>query len=142
VWLCQVRMLIKENIFQHQLCLFSQAMATCKNMTSCNFYLNTWRQINFQRIAMTKKPNYLTFGRAVSGLNVDGPKFSSLRTLCVEIKERKYDICWFKLCSSKLTITSLTRSDLSATSTRTLYCSYPRTFGFQNGAVGDWADAL
>jgi len=37
---------------------------------------------------------------------------------------------------------SLTRSDLSAISTRTLYCSSPRTFGFQNGAVGDWAEAV
>jgi len=117
-------------------------MATCKNMTSCNVYLNTWRQTNFQRNCNDKKPNYLTFGRAVSGLNVDEPKFSSLRNLRVELKERKCDICWFKLCSSKLTITSLTRSDLSTISTKTLFCSYSRTFGFQNGAVGDWADAL
>jgi len=87
-------------------------------------------------------PNYLTFGRAVSGLNVDEPKFSSMPALRVELKERKCEICWFKLCSSKLTIKSLTRSYLSAISTRTLYCSSPRTFGFQNGAVGDWADAL
>jgi len=86
-------MLTKENFFNTNSACLAQAMATCKNMTSCNFYLNTWRQINFQRIAMTKKPNYLTFGRAVSGLNVDEPKFSSLRTLRVEIKERKYDIC-------------------------------------------------
>ena len=91
---------------------------------------------------MMKKPNYLTFGMTVSGLNVDEPKFSSLRTLRVELKERQCDICWFKLCSSKLTITSLTRNDLSAISTRTLYWSSPRTFGFQNGAVGDWAVAL
>jgi len=87
-----------------------------------------------------KKPNYLTFGRAASGLNIDEPRFSSIRTLRVELKERKCEICWFKLCSSKLTITSLTRSDLSAISTRTLYCSSPG--GFQNGAVGDWAGAL
>jgi len=53
---------------------------------------------------MMKKPNYLTFGMTVSGLNVDEPKFSSLRTLRVELKERQCDICWFKLCSSKLTI--------------------------------------
>ena len=91
---------------------------------------------------MIKKPNYLTFSRIVSGLKVDEPKFSSLRTLRVELKERKCDICWFKLCSSKLTITSLTRSDLSDISTRTLYCSSPRTFGFQNGAVGHWAGTL
>jgi len=84
---------------------------------------------------MIKNPNYLTSGRAVSGLNVDEPKFSSLRTLRVELKERKCDICWFKLCSSTLTITSLTRSDLFTISTRTLCCSSRRTFGFQNGAV-------
>ena len=91
---------------------------------------------------MIKKPNYLTFGRAVSDLNVDEPKFSSMRTLRVELKERECEICWFKLCSSKLTITSLARTDLSAISTRTLYCSSPRTFGFQNGAVGYRPDAL
>jgi len=85
---------------------------------------------------MIKKPNYLTFGRAVSG------KFLSQRTLRVELKERKCDICWSKLCSSKLTITNLTRSDLSAIATRTLYCSSPRTFAFQSRAVGDWAGAL
>jgi len=34
---------------------------------------------------MTKKPNYLTFGRAVSGLNVDEPKISSLLALRVEL---------------------------------------------------------
>jgi len=32
---------------------------------------------------MIKKFNYLKFGRAVSGLNVDESKFSSLRTLRV-----------------------------------------------------------
>jgi len=84
---------------------------------------------------MIKKPNHCV-------RHVDEPKFSSLRTLRVELKERKCDICWFKLCSSKLAITSLTRSDLSAISTRTLYCSSPRTFGFQNGEVGDWAGVL
>jgi len=41
---------------------------------------------------MTKKPNYLTFCRAVSGLSVDELKFASLRTLRVELKERKCDI--------------------------------------------------
>jgi len=37
----------------------------------------------------------MTFGRAVSGLNVHEPKFSSLRTLRVELKERKLksEIC-------------------------------------------------
>jgi len=33
---------------------------------------------------MIKKPNYLTFGRAMSGLNVDEPKLSSMLTLRVE----------------------------------------------------------
>jgi len=42
---------------------------------------------------MIKKPNYLTYGKAVSGLNVDETKFSSLQTLRVELKERKCDIC-------------------------------------------------
>jgi len=42
---------------------------------------------------MIKNPNYLTFVRALSGLNADEPKFSSLRTLRVELKERKCDIC-------------------------------------------------
>ena len=59
-----------------------------------------------------------------------------------ELKERNCEICWFKLCSSKFTITSLTRSDLSAISKGALSCSSTRTFSLQNGAVGDWADAL
>ena len=113
VWLCQVRML-KKKFFNTSSASSAQAMATCENMVSCNFYLSTWSQINFQRNCNDKKPIYLTFGRAVSGLNVDEPKFSSLRTLHVELKERKCEIRWFKLCSSKLTTTSLTRSDLSA----------------------------
>jgi len=91
---------------------------------------------------MIKMANYLTFGRAMSSLNVNEPKLSSVLTLRVESKERKCEIPWFKLCSSKLTITSLTRSDLSVISKGTLFCSSPRTLGFQNGAVGDWADAL
>ena len=78
----------------------------------------------------------------MSGLNVNKPKLSSMLTLRVELKERKCEIPWFKLCSSKLTITSLTRSDLSAISKWALSCSSARTFGFQNGEVGDWADAL
>jgi len=41
---------------------------------------------------MIKKPNYLTFGRAMSGLNVDEPKLSSMLTLRVELKERKCEI--------------------------------------------------
>ena len=106
-------------------------------MTSCNFYRKTWRKTNFQRNCNDKKAELLTFGRAVLGLNVDEPKFSSLRTLPVELEERKCDICLFKLCSSKFMITSLTRSDLSAISMRTLPCSSPITFGFQNRAVGD-----
>ena len=89
-------------------------MATYKNMASCNFYLNTWRQIKFQRNCSGKKKlNYLTVGRAMSGLNVDEPKLSSMLTLRAELKERKCEIRWFKLCSSKLTITSVTRCDLS-----------------------------
>ena len=123
MWLCQVRMLIKEIFFQHQLCLFSSGDSHLQKMASCNFYLNTWKQKNFSQIAMIKKPNYLMFSRTVSGLNVDEPKLSSMLALRVELKERKREICRFKLCSSKLTITSLTRSDLSAISTRTLSCS-------------------
>jgi len=44
---------------------------------------------------MIKKPNYLTFGRAVSGLNVDQTKLSSMLTLRVELKEGKLnsEIC-------------------------------------------------
>jgi len=76
------------------------------------------------------------FGRAVSGLNVYESKCSSMSSLRVELKERKYEISWFKLCSNKLAITSLTRSDLSVISNAF------RTFGFQIGAVGNWADAL
>jgi len=34
----------------------------------------------------------MTFGRAVSGLNVNEPKLSSVLTLRVELKERKYEI--------------------------------------------------
>jgi len=80
-----------------------------------------------------KQPNYLTFGRATSVLNIDEPKLSSMWTLRVELKERKCEIRWYKLCSSKLMITSFTRSDLSVISKWTLSCSFPRTFGFQNG---------
>jgi len=86
---------------------------------------------------MIKKPNYLTFGRAMSGLNVDEPKLSSMLTLRVGLKERKCEIRCFKLCSTKLTITSLTRSDFSVISKGTLSCSFPRTFVFQNRAVED-----
>jgi len=38
---------------------------------------------------MIKKSNYLTFGRAVSGLNVDETKLSSMLPLSVELKEQK-----------------------------------------------------
>jgi len=41
---------------------------------------------------MIKNPNYLTFGRAMSGLTVDEPKLSSMLTLRVDLKERKYQI--------------------------------------------------
>ena len=70
----------------------AQAMATCKKLESCNFYLNAWRQKNFSEIAMMKKPNYLTVGRAMSGLNVDEPKLSSVLTLRAELIERKCEI--------------------------------------------------
>ena len=129
-------------IFQHQLCLFSPGDGHLQKMAACNFYLYTWGQIKFQRNCNYKQPNYLTFGTAVSGLNVNEPKLSSVLTLRVELKDRKCEIRWFKVCSSKLKITSLTRSDLSVISKGALSCSSPRTFGFQNGAVGDWADVL
>jgi len=66
-------MLIKE-IFQHSACL-AQAMAICKKMASYDFYLNTWRQMKFQRNCNDKKPNYLMFGGAMSGLNIDEKNF-------------------------------------------------------------------
>ena len=65
---------------------------------------------------MIKNPNYLTFGRAMSGLTVDEPKLSSMLTLRVDLKERNCQIRLLELCSSKLTITSLTRNDLSVIS--------------------------
>jgi len=58
-------------------------------MASSNFYLYTWRHLNFSEIAVIKKPNYLTFGMAVSGLDVDEPKLSSVLTLLVEVKGTK-----------------------------------------------------
>jgi len=91
---------------------------------------------------MIKKPNYLTFGKAMSGLNVNEPKLLSVLNMRVELTKRKCEVRWFKLCSSKLTITSLTQSDLSAISQGTLSCSSTNTFGFQNGAIEDWADVL
>ena len=65
-------------------------------MVLCNFYLNTWRQIKFQRNWNDKKKtNFLTLGRAVPGLNVDEAKLSSTLTLRAELKERKLntEIC-------------------------------------------------
>jgi len=137
-------MLIKENFFQHQLCLFSPGDDHLQKMAQCIFYLDTEINKPSAKMQWWRKPNYLTLGRAVSGLIVDKTKLSPTLTLRVELKGRKLnsEICWFKLCSSKLMITSLTRSDLYVISKRTLSCSFPRTFGFQNGAVGDWADAL
>jgi len=41
---------------------------------------------------MIKKPNYLTFGRAVLGLNVYESKLSSMLALREELKERKCEI--------------------------------------------------
>ena len=60
---------------------------------------SSWSLLNW------KKPNYLMFGRDVSGLNADESKLSSMLTLRVELKEWKLntEICWFKLCSRKLT---------------------------------------
>ena len=81
----------QRKLFQHSACL-GQAMVICKKMASYNFYLNTWRQIKFQRNAVIKKNNYLTFGRAMSGLKVDEPKLSSMLTLRAELKERKCEI--------------------------------------------------
>ena len=75
--------------FQHQLCLFSPGDGNLQKMASCNFYLYTWRHLNFSEIAMIKMPNYLTFGRAMSSLNVDEPKLSSVLTLLVEVKGTK-----------------------------------------------------
>ena len=63
----------------------------------------------------------------MSKLNVDEPKLSPMLTLRIELKERKCEICLFKLCSSKLTITSLTRIDLSFISKRALSLSFPRS---------------
>ena len=79
----------------------------------------------------------LTSARAVSGLNVDETKLSSTLTLRVELKQRKLnsEICWFELCSIKVTITSLTWSDLSIISKKALSCNSRGTFGFQNRAV-------
>jgi len=48
------------------------------------------------KLQWLKKPNYLTVGRAMSALNVDEPKLSSMSTLRVELKERKCEIRWFK----------------------------------------------
>jgi len=42
-----------------------------QTMASCNFYLTHGGKYNFSENAMIKKPNYLTFGRVVSELNVD-----------------------------------------------------------------------
>jgi len=56
-------MLIKENIFNTNSACLAQAMATCKNMAICNFYLNTWRQTNFQPNCNDKKSP--TTGRLV-----------------------------------------------------------------------------
>jgi len=86
-------MLIKENFFNTLACL-AQAMAICKKMASYNFYLNTWRQIKFQRNCNGKKaqlPNvswgYVRFKRRWK-------KLSSMLTLHAELKERKYEIRW------------------------------------------------
>jgi len=55
VWLCKVRMLTKYFFFQHQFCFFALGDDHLQKMASCNFYLNTWRQIKFQRNCNDKK---------------------------------------------------------------------------------------
>jgi len=45
----------QRKFFQHQLCLFSPGDGHLQKMASCNFYLNTWRQIEFQRNCNDKK---------------------------------------------------------------------------------------
>jgi len=71
----------QRKFFQHSACL-AQAMAICNKMASFNFYLNTWKQLKFQRICNDEKPNYLAFGGAMSGLNVDETNFRQC-SLCV-----------------------------------------------------------
>jgi len=60
-------MLNQIQFFQHQLCLFSPGDGQLQKMASCNFYLTHGGIKNFSEIAMIKKPNYLTFDRAMSG---------------------------------------------------------------------------
>jgi len=45
------------------------------------------------KIAVMKKPNYLMFGRDMSGFTADEPKLSSMIALRAELKERKCEIC-------------------------------------------------
>jgi len=132
----------QRKFFQHQLCSFSPGDGHLQINGILSFLLNTWRQIKFQRNRNDKKIPTTWRMVGLSGLNVNEPKLSSVLTLRVESKKRKCEIRWFKLCSSKLTITTLTRSELSVISKGTLSCSSPRTFGFQNGVEGDWADVL
>jgi len=85
--------------FQHQLCLFSPGDGNLQKMAACNFYLYTWRQIKLRRNCNYEKPNYLTFGRAVSDLNVNEPKLSSVLTFRVELRNenvRFVDLTMFK----------------------------------------------
>jgi len=41
---------------------------------------------------MIKKPNYLTFGKAMSGLNVNEPKLLSVLNMRVELTKRKCEV--------------------------------------------------
>jgi len=64
-------------------------MTTCKKWHQVIFTYTHGGILNFSEIAVIKKPNYLTFGMAVSGLDVDEPKLSSVLTLLVEVKGTK-----------------------------------------------------
>jgi len=113
-------------LFNTNFACLAQAMATCKKWHHVSF-AKAHGGTKLQRNCNDKK--IPTTWHLVGLLKVYEPKLSSMLALRVELKERKCEICWFKLRSSKLAITSSTRSDLSAISKRTLTCSSPRTFG-------------
>ena len=75
----------------------------------------------------------LTVDRAMSGLKEDESKLSSMLTLCVELKERKCEIRLFKLCSSKFTVISLTRSDLPSPQREHFPVGHPERLVFKAG---------
>ena len=91
----------------------------------------TWRLVG-PCMSGLNEPKF-SWTKILTKIFVNEPKFSSVLTLRVEVKERKCEIHWFNLCSSKLTITSLTRSDLSVISKGTLSCSSPRRLVFKPG---------